>query len=106
TSRELLQLPGEQAYPVPPLEPQDATELFTARARAADPRFEPGPIVEQLCSRLDNLPLALDLAATRVAVLSPDQLLHPLSKPLELLKAGRGVDPRQQTLRATIEWSY
>ena len=106
TSRELLRLPGEQAYPVPPLEPQDATELFTARARAADPRFEPGPIVEQLCARLDNLPLALELAATRVTVLSPEQLLDRLSKRLDLLKAGRGVDPRQQTLRATIEWSY
>jgi predicted ATPase len=106
TSRELKRLPGEQAYPVPPLEPQDATELFTARARAADPRFEPGPIVEQLCSRLDNLPLALELAATRVAVLSPEQLLARLAKRLDLLKAGRGVDPRQQTLRATIEWSY
>jgi predicted ATPase/class 3 adenylate cyclase len=106
TSRELLRLPGEQAYPVPPLEPKDARELFTARARAADPRFEPGPIVEQLCSRLDNLPLALELAATRVTVLSPDQLLNRLSERLDLLKAGRGVDPRQQTLRATIEWSY
>ncbi len=106
TSRELLRLPGEQAYPVPPLALQDATELFTARARAADPRFEPGPIVEQLCSQLDNLPLALELAATRVGVLSPEQLLDRLSKRLDLLKAGRGVDPRQQTLRATIEWSY
>jgi predicted ATPase/class 3 adenylate cyclase len=106
TSRELLRLPGEQAYPVPSLEPQDATELFTARARAADPRFEPGPIVEQVCSQLDNLPLALELAATRVGVLSPEQLLDRLSKRLDLLKAGRGVDPRQQTLRATIEWSY
>jgi predicted ATPase/class 3 adenylate cyclase len=106
TSRELLRLAGEQAYPVPPLEPQEATELFTARARAADPRFEPDPIVEQLCSRLDNLPLALELAATRVTVLSPEQLLDRLSKRLDLLKAGRGVDPRQQTLRATIEWSY
>jgi predicted ATPase/class 3 adenylate cyclase len=106
TSRELLRLPGEQAYAVPPLEPQDATELFTARARAADPRFEPDPIVEQLCSRLDNLPLALELAATRVTVLSPEQLLDRLSERLDLLKAGRGVDPRQQTLRATIEWSY
>src|SRR5207244_12449808 len=101
-----LRLAGEQAYPVPPLEPQDATELFTARARAADPRFEPGPIVEQLCSRLDNLPLALELAATRVTVLSPEQLLDRLSKRLDLLRAGRGVDPRQQTLRATIQWSY
>jgi predicted ATPase/class 3 adenylate cyclase len=106
TSRELLRLPGEQAYPVPPLEPQDATALFTARARAADPRFEPSSVVEQLCSRLDNLPLALELAASRVAVLSPEQLLGRLSKGLDLLKAGRGVDPRQQTLRATIEWSF
>ena len=106
TSRELLRLPGEQAYPVPPLALQDATELFTARARAADPWFEPGPIVEQLCSQLDNLPLALELAAPRVGVLSPEQLLDRLSKRLDLLKAGRGVDPRQQTLRATIEWSY
>ena len=66
----------------------------------------PGPVVDELCSRLDNLPLALELAATRVAVLSPEQLLDRLSKRLDLLKAGRGVDPRQQTLRATIEWSY
>jgi class 3 adenylate cyclase len=85
TSRELLRLPGEQAYPVPSLEPQDATALFTARARAADPQFEPGPIVDQLCSQLDNLPLALELAATRVAVLSPEQLLDRLSNRLELL---------------------
>jgi predicted ATPase/class 3 adenylate cyclase len=106
TSRELLRLPGEQAYPVPPLAPHDATELFTARARAAVPQFEPGRIVEQLCSQLDNLPLALELAAPRLGVLSPEQLLDRLSKRLDLLKAGRGVDPRQQTLRATIEWSY
>jgi predicted ATPase/class 3 adenylate cyclase len=106
TSRELLRLPGEQAYPVPPLGPQDASELFTARAQAVDPRFEPSSVVEKLCSRLDNLPLALELAASRIAVLSPEQLLGRLSKRLDLLKAGRGVDPRQQTLRATIEWSY
>ena len=106
TSRELLRLPGEQAYPVPPLEPQDATELFTARARAVDPRFEARPVVHELCSRLDNLPLALELAAARVPVLSPEQLLDRLSRRLDLLKAGRGVDPRQQTLRATIAWSY
>ena len=106
TSREVLRLPGEQAYPVSPLQAQDAVELFIARARATDPRFEPSPIVQQLCSQLDNLPLALELAATRVAVLSPEQLLARLSKRLELLKAGRGVDPRQQTLWATIEWSY
>jgi predicted ATPase/class 3 adenylate cyclase len=104
TSRELLRLPGEQAYPVPPLEPEDATELFTTRARAADPRFEARLVVDELCSRLDNLPL--ELAAARVSVLSPEQLLDRLSNRLDLLKAGRGVDPRQQTLRATIAWSY
>jgi predicted ATPase/class 3 adenylate cyclase len=106
TSRELLRLPGEQAYPVPPFEPHDATEFFIARARAVDPRFGVGPVVGQLCARLDNLPLALELAATRVAVLSPEQLLERLAKRFDLLKAGRGVDPRQQTLRATLEWSY
>jgi predicted ATPase/class 3 adenylate cyclase len=106
TSRELLRIPGEQAYPVPPLDPGDATAFFTARARAADPRFEPSPVITRLCSQLDNLPLTLELAATRVAVLSPEQLLNRLSERLDLLKAVRGVDPRQQTLRATIEWSY
>jgi predicted ATPase/class 3 adenylate cyclase len=106
TSRERLRLVGEQAYAVPTLEPQDASELFTARAQAVDPRFEPRPIIAELCSRLDNLPLALELAAARIPVLSLEQLLDHLSKRLDLLKAGRGVDPRQQTLRATIEWSY
>ena len=106
TSRELLRLPGEQAYPVLPLESQDATELFVTRARALDPGFEARPVVHELCSRLDNLPLALELAAARVPVLSPEHLLDRLSKRLDLLKAGRGVDPRQQTLRATIAWSY
>jgi predicted ATPase/class 3 adenylate cyclase len=106
TSRELLRVPGEQAYPVPPLEPQDGTELFLARARAALPSFVADEAVPELCARLEHLPLALELAAARVRVLSPEQLLERLSKRLDLLKAGRGVDPRQQTLRATIEWSY
>ena len=106
TSRELLALPGEQAYPVPPLEPADGAELFLARARAAMPSFEPSAAVHELCARLENLPLALELAAARVRLLSPEQLLERLSKRLDLLKAGRGADPRQQTLRATIEWSY
>jgi predicted ATPase/class 3 adenylate cyclase len=106
TSRELLRLPGEQAFPVPPLEARDATDLFITRARAVDPGFEARPVVHELCSRLDNLPLALELAAARVSVLSPEQLLDRLSRRFDLLKAGRGVDPRQQTLRATIAWSY
>jgi predicted ATPase/class 3 adenylate cyclase len=106
TSRELLRLPGEQAYPVSPLEPDDGMELFLARARAVDPSFDDGEWMAELCARLDNLPLALELAAARVRVLSPEQLLERLSGRLDLLKAGRGADPRQQTLRATIEWSH
>jgi predicted ATPase/class 3 adenylate cyclase len=106
TSRELLRLPGEQAYPVPPLAPQEGRELFLARARAADPSFATSDAVGELCARLDNLPLALELAAARVRVLSPEQLVDRLGQRLDLLKAGRGSDPRQQTLRAAIEWSH
>lgn len=106
TSRELLRLPGEQAYPVPPLEPQDGVDLFIARAHAVDPAFATSPAVPALCARLEQLPLALELAAARVRVLSPEQLVERLSQRLDLLKAGRGADPRQQTLRATIEWSH
>jgi predicted ATPase/class 3 adenylate cyclase len=106
TSREVLRVPGEQTYPVPPLDPDDGADLFTARARAVRPDFIGSPAVRELCTRLDNLPLALELAAARIAVLSPPQLLERLSQRLDLLRAGRGVDARQQTLRATIEWSY
>ena len=106
TSRELLRLPAEQAYPVPPLEPEDGTELFLARAHAVEPGFAPTPAVPELCARLEQLPLALELAAARVRVLSPEKLLDRLSGRLDLLTAGRGVDARQATLRATIEWSY
>jgi len=106
TSRELLRVPGEQAYPVPPLGAEDGTELFVARACAALPSFVASDAVPELCARLENLPLALELAAARVRVLSPEQLVERLSQRLDLLKAGRGVDPRQQTLRATIEWSH
>ena len=106
TSREVLRVPGEQAYPVPPLESGEGAELFVARARAADPAFRQDRAVTELCERLENLPLALELAAARVRMLSPQQLLERLAGRLDLLKAGRGVDPRQQTLRATIEWSY
>jgi predicted ATPase/class 3 adenylate cyclase len=106
TSRELLRLPGEQAYPVPPLTPEDSIDLFLARARAARPSFAPTAGVPELCARLDNLPLALELAAARVGILAPEQLLERLSQRLDLLRAGRGVDARQQTLRATVEWSH
>jgi hypothetical protein len=81
-------------------------QFFLARAREADPAFEPDEAVPELCARLEQLPLALELAAARVRLLSPAQLLERLSGRLDLLRAGRGVDPRQQTLRATIEWSH
>ena len=101
TSRELLRVRGEIDYPVLPLAELDAVELFTARASV-----EPDESVAELCRRLDNLPLALELAAARTAVLSAAQILERLSQRLDLLKGGRGTDPRQQTLRATIEWSH
>jgi len=106
TSRERLQLTGEHVYPVPQLSPPEGLDLFAARAAAIDPCFEATDDVEELCSRLDNLPLAIELAAARTAVLRPDQILERLGGRLDLLKGARDADPRQQTLRATIAWSY
>jgi predicted ATPase/class 3 adenylate cyclase len=106
TSRERLRVSGEQTYPVPPLVESDGEALFTTRARAVDPVFTPSESVRELCLRLDELPLALELAAARTALFSPEQLLDKLSQRLDLLKGSRDADPRQQTLRATIEWSY
>jgi predicted ATPase/class 3 adenylate cyclase len=101
TSRERLRVQGEREYPVPPLAGSDAVELFCQRSDlAAD------ETVSALCGRLDNLPLAVELAAARASVLSPAQILERLSGRLDLLKGGRDADPRQQTLRTTIEWSY
>ena len=101
TSRELLRIDGEVEFQVPPLAEPDAIALFCARAQD-----EPGDAVRELCARLDHLPLAVELAAARTRVLSAPQILDRLSERLDLLKAGRDADPRQQTLRATIEWSY
>ena len=106
TSRERLRIGGEQTWPVPPLADEDGTALFTARARAVDPSFTHTPAVEELCARLDELPLAIELAAARTAVFSTEQLLERLSGRLDLLKGDRDADPRQHTLRATIEWSH
>ena len=106
TSRERLRVQGEQTYPVPPLAEPDGVALFAARARAVDPSFTPTEAVAELCLRLDSLPLALELAAARTALFSPKQLLERISQRLDLLKGERDADPRQQTLRATIEWSY
>jgi predicted ATPase/class 3 adenylate cyclase len=106
TSRERLRIGGEQTWPVPPLAEADGTALFLARARAVDPAFTESPAVDELCARLDELPLAIELAAARTAVFSAEQLLERLSQRLDLLKGDRDADPRQQTLRATIEWSH
>jgi predicted ATPase/class 3 adenylate cyclase len=106
TSRERLRVSGEQTYPVPPLAESDGEALFLTRARAVDPTFTPGDAVRDLCLRLDELPLAIELAAARTALFSPEQLHERLAQRLDLLKGERDADPRQQTLRATIEWSY
>jgi predicted ATPase len=106
TSRERLQLDGEHVYRVPVLDRSEARELFVARARAVRPDFEPNGSLEELCARLDDLPLALELAAARTTILSTGQLLSRLGARLDLLKGGRDAEVRQQTLRATIEWSY
>jgi predicted ATPase len=106
TSRERLRVQGEQVYPVPVLERADSRELFAARARAVQPDFEPDKHVDDLCARLDDLPLALELAAARTTLLTTEQLLERLGSRLDFLRAGRDAEVRQQTLRATIEWSY
>jgi predicted ATPase/class 3 adenylate cyclase len=101
TSRELLRIQGEVEYPVLPLADPEAVELFCARAR-----IESDATVADLCRALDNLPLAVELAAARASVFSPAQAYARLSGRLDIFKGGRDADPRQQTLRATIEWSY
>ena len=101
TSRERLRVRGEVEYAVQPLAGPEAVDLFCARAGT-----EPDDSVRGLCRALDNLPLALELAAARASVLSPQQILERISERLDLLRGGRDADPRQQTLRATIEWSY
>jgi predicted ATPase/class 3 adenylate cyclase len=126
TSRVVLSLRGEQEYAVPPLHvpdperlPKDlsaltkveAVRLFAERALAADPRFalteQNAPVVAEITARLDGLPLAIELAATRTKVLTPEQILSRLKRRLSILTSGsRSVPERQRTLRAAIAWSY
>jgi predicted ATPase/DNA-binding SARP family transcriptional activator/Tfp pilus assembly protein PilF len=123
TSRAVLHVSGEHEYPLPPLPlpdlargradalpRNDAVELFAARARAVAPAFKltaaNSPAVAAICVALDGLPLAIELAAARTRVLSPDELLERFER-LELLVAGpRDAPARQQTLRATLDWSF
>src|SRR5437588_542681 len=107
TSREPLYVESEQRYPVEPLPDDDAAVLFVERASAVAPGFRPSPAVSEICRRLDGLPLATELAAARVALLDPDEPLVRLDRRLPLLASrSRDAPARQQTLRATIEWSY
>jgi predicted ATPase/class 3 adenylate cyclase len=124
SSREALGIAGEVAYPVPSLDLPDGTEsslqrlasseavrLFVDRASAAMPSFElneaNGPTVVDICRRLDGIPLAIELAAARVNVLSVDEIDARLGDRFRLLTGGRrSVLPRQQTLQALIDWSW
>jgi predicted ATPase len=92
---------------VPTLETAAAVALFTQRARQLRPAFEPDENVAEIARRLDGLPLALELAAARVKVLAPVQILRRLGSSLDLLTGGpHDVPERQRTLRATMQWSY
>jgi predicted ATPase/class 3 adenylate cyclase len=107
TSRESLRVTGEQEYRVPPLVHEEGVGFFLARARAVKPNFEVDDNVPEICRRLDDLPLALELAAARVRALTSGQILERLEQRLPLLTGGaRDMPERQRTLRATIAWSY
>jgi predicted ATPase len=125
TSRVVLRLQGEHDYEVPPLRLPSAGDrpspeelgryegirLFMQRAQAADSRFtitiENAPAVVELCRQLDGLPLAIELAAARATLLSPEAVLARLGSRLGLLTGGaRDLPDRQRTLRATLDWSY
>jgi predicted ATPase/DNA-binding winged helix-turn-helix (wHTH) protein len=124
TSREPLRVDGERVYPVPSLDvPAEgvehfedvtrysAVQLFIARARAAEPRLSLderfGAAMAKICRRLDGIPLAIEFAASRAAVLGIEELADGLDQCFDLLTAGRRTAlPRHQTLRATFDWSH
>jgi len=108
TSREQLGIVGEIAWPVPPLE--EAVRLFVERAQAARPSFaasaEDAAAVAAIAERLDGLPLALELAAARVRVLTVDEIASRLGDSLGLLVGNRTTAARHRTLAATFDWSH
>jgi predicted ATPase len=107
TSREPLRLAAEHEYAVPPFVEQEGVGFFLARARAVRTDFQPDDDVREICNRLDQLPLALELAAARTRALSSAQILERLEQRLPLLTGGaRDAPERQRTLRSTIGWSY
>ncbi|HEV3504394.1 MAG TPA: BTAD domain-containing putative transcriptional regulator, partial [Actinomycetes bacterium] len=111
TSREPLGVPGEATWRVPSLSPGGAMALFAERAQAVRPDFavtdENAAAVAQLCQRLDNIPLAIELAAARTTALSVEEIAARLDDRFRLLSGGaRTAVPRQQTLQASVDWSY
>ena len=111
SSREALGIAGEAAYRIPSLASEEAQRLFVERAHAANSRFSQtdtnASSISDICRRLDGIPLAIELAAARARLLSPDQIAARLDDRFRLLVGGsRTALPRQQTLRALIDWSY
>ncbi|MGD0471783.1 MAG: tetratricopeptide repeat protein [Candidatus Velthaea sp.] len=111
TSRACLRIYGEQEFPVAPLQRDSAVQLFVQRATAVRPNFavtdENSIAIGEICARLDGLPLGIELAAARTKVLSPRDILERLRSRLQLLTGGAlDLPERQQTLRATIDWSH
>ncbi len=111
TSREALRVDGERVHRVAPLDPDAAVALLTERIRAADPSAAGSAadreLVEELCRRLDGLPLALELAAARVPALGLRGLLDGLDEPFEALRQGRRTaTPRHRSLRDVVQWSF
>jgi predicted ATPase len=106
TSREALRIQGESELDLPPLEHDEAVTLFCERAQAVRPDVTRTDAVERLCDQLDGLPLALELAAARTKLLTPEALLDRLSDRLDALKGTRDAEERHMTLRATIAWSH
>jgi predicted ATPase/class 3 adenylate cyclase len=106
TSREALRIHAEAELDLPPLARHEAVALFCERAQAVRPDVTATDAVVQLCDRLDGLPLALELAAARTKLLTPETLLDRLADRLDALKGTRDTEERHMTLRATIAWSY
>jgi len=111
TGREALRSRGETVWPVPSLRPSEASQLFIERARSSRADLQFGPddleLIEHVCRRLDNIPLAIELAAARVPALGVAEIADHLNERLYVLSTGNRTDsPRHQTLRAAIDWSY
>lgn len=111
TSREPLGVPGEATWRVPSLSPAGAMALFAERAQGVQPDFAvteaTAPALAHLCRRLDNIPLAIELAAARTSALSVEEIAERLDDRFRLLSGGaRTAVPRQQTLRAMVDWTY